>query len=227
MKATLVEYRTLSPDVRHFVFEASEPLHFVPGQFVSFTESIHGQEFTRAYSLASAPGKNNRFELCLNHVPDGAFSSRLFAMKAGESLEMRPPLGAFTLLTPPKESILVATGTGIAPFRSMLQAHLTDTSPPFTLIFGARYEHGLVYRDEFEEMARRFPRFHFIPVLSQPDAAWRGATGRVQATLRQVVGDRRDLNIYLCGLKAMVNETRAMLKEMGFDRKHILSERYD
>jgi len=227
MKATLLDYKELTPDIRHFVFEASEALHFVPGQFVSFTESIHGQEFTRAYSFASAPGNDNRFELCLNHVPDGAFSSRLFEMRPGESLDMRPPLGTFTLRTPPRESVLVATGTGISPFRSILHAHLNAASPPFTLIFGVRYERSLLYREEFEEMARRYPQFHFIPVLSRPDANWTGATGHVQPALKNLVGARRDLDVYLCGLKAMVNETRAMLKEMGFDRKQILSEKYD
>ncbi len=227
MRATLLDYKELTPDIRHFVFEASEPLQFLPGQFVSFTQAIHGQEITRAYSFASAPGEGNRFELCLNHVPDGAFSTRLFEMKPGESLEMRPPLGTFTLKTPPRESFLVATGTGISPFRSMLQAHLNEHSQPFTLIFGVRYEQGLIYRDEFEKMARRYAHFHFVPVLSRPGADWTGETGHVQPVLRKKLGDRRDVDIYLCGLKGMVNETRAMLKEMGFDRKQILSEKYD
>jgi CDP-4-dehydro-6-deoxyglucose reductase len=229
MRATLIDSKELTPDIRHFVFEVPdvEKLDFMPGQFASLTQTINGKEITRAYSFASAPGEGNRFELCLNLVPDGLFSAQLFDMKPGDAVAMRPPLGTFTLRKPARDSIFVATGTGIAPFRSMLQAHLSDTSPSFTLLFGSRYEQGLVYKEEFDEMAGRYPHFHFWPILTRPEQGWKGRRGRVQGHVREAVGDRRDLDIYLCGLQEMVNETRAMLKEMGFDRKQILYEKYD
>jgi CDP-4-dehydro-6-deoxyglucose reductase len=229
MKATLLDTKQLTPDVRHFIFEASEveTLHFLPGQFASLTQTIQGKEITRAYSFASAPGDGNRFELCLNHVPDGQFSEWLFELKPGGAVEMRPPMGTFTLHHPEREAVFVATGTGIAPFRSMLQAHLNESSPAITLVFGTRYERSLLYRAEFEEMARRYPQFHFLPVLSRPEPEWGGLKGRVQEHLRDAVGERRDMDVYLCGLNEMVNETRTMLKEMGFDRKHIFYEKYD
>lgn len=229
MKATLVDTKQLTPDVRHFVFEASEveTLHFLPGQFASLTQTIEGKEITRAYSFASAPGEGNRFELCLNHVPDGQFSEWLFELKPGGAVDMRLPMGTFTLHHPEREAVFVATGTGIAPFRSMLKAHLSESSPEITLVFGTRYERGLLYRAEFEEMARSCPQFHFRPVLSRPGQEWRGLTGHVQAHLKGVVLERRSMDVYLCGLKEMVNETRAMLKEMGFDRKQIFYEKYD
>ena len=229
MKATLVDTKQLTPDVRHFVFEASEVerLDFLPGQFASLSQTIGGREVTRAYSFASAPGQGNRFELCLNHVPDGQFSEWLFELRPGGAVEMRPPMGTFTLHHPEREALFVATGTGIAPFRSMLKAHLHESTPPITLLFGTRYEHGLLYRAEFEEMALDYPQFHFRPVLSRPEPDWQGLVGRVQPHLRDLVGDRRDVDVYLCGLKEMVNETRAMLKEMGLDRKQIFYEKYD
>ncbi len=229
MRATLIDTKELTRDVKHFVFEASdvERLEFMPGQFASLTQTIEGKEITRAYSFASAPGQGNRFELCLNLVPDGRFSAQLFGMKPGEVISMRPPLGTFTLKKPARDSVFVATGTGIAPFRSMLQAHLNDSSSAFTLLFGSRYEAGLVYLEEFEEMARRYPHFRFLPVLTRPEEDWTGRRGRVQAHIREAVGERRDLDIYLCGMQDMVNEVRSMLKEMGFDRKQILYEKYD
>jgi predicted ferric reductase len=76
-------------------------------------------------------------------------------MQPGDRMEMREPLGMFVLRQPPRDSIFIATGTGIAPFRSFLQAHLNESSPAFTLLFGVRYESHLLYREEFEEMARR------------------------------------------------------------------------
>ena len=229
MQARLIESQELAPGVRHFIFEAEdiERLEFTPGQFVSFSDFIHGKEITRAYSLASAPAGSGRFELCLNRVEEGLFSNRLFAMQPGETVEMKPPLGMFTLRQPPRDSVFVATGTGIAPFRSMLKAYLGPASPQFTLLFGVRYESHLLYRQEFEAMARCHPQFRFWPTLSRPDPAWTGRTGHVQAHLQEALGNRREVDVYLCGLKLMVDDVRRILKGMGFDRKQILYEKYD
>ena len=122
MEAKLIDSREIAPGVRHFEFEAVgvERLDFVPGQFTSFTDVIDGKEITRAYSLANAPSGTNRFELCLNRVEPGHLSPRLFDMKPGDRMQMRQPLGMFVLRQPPRDSIFIATGTGIAPFRSIL-----------------------------------------------------------------------------------------------------------
>jgi CDP-4-dehydro-6-deoxyglucose reductase len=230
MEAQLIGSREISPGVRHFEFEALgvERLEFVPGQFTSFTEMIGDKEITRAYSLASAPSGTNRFELCLNRVEHGHLSPRLFAMKPGDRIGMRQPLGMFVLRRQgPRDSIFIATGTGIAPFRSMLQAHLSASSPAFTLLFGVRYESHLLYREEFEQMALTHGNFRFWPTLTRPDAGWKGRQGRVQAHLSEAIGERRDVDFYLCGLKEMVDEVRALLKGQGFDRRQIFYEKYD
>ena len=227
MQARLIRSRELAPEVRHFEFEADAPLEFTPGQFVSFTADIDGKPITRAYSLASAPNGSSRFELCLNRVEHGKLSPRIFAMQLGDTIAMSAPLGTFTLREPARDSILIATGTGITPFRSMLQACLPKAGPAFTLLFGVRYESHLLYRDEFEVMAREHSRFRFWPTLSRPEPAWRGRTGHVQAHLAEAVAGRTDVDFYLCGLQPMVDGVRAMLKEMGFDRKQIRYEKYD
>jgi ferredoxin-NADP reductase len=229
MQARLIESFEIAPEVRHFVFEASgvPKLDFLPGQFVSFNHSIQGKNITRAYSIASAPSDSNRFELCLNLVHEGKFSPHLFEMEPGDAVEMRPPLGQFVIRHPDRDAVLIATGTGIAPFRSILLAQLTETSPSFTLLFGVRHEHSLMYRNEFEELARRFRHFRFLPTLTRPGPQWTGREGRVQAHLEEAIGERRDVDVFLCGLKAMVDETRNTLKEMGFDRKQLLYEKYD
>jgi CDP-4-dehydro-6-deoxyglucose reductase len=229
MIARLVEFREIAPNTRHFVFETPEleELYFVPGQFVSFTETLRGKKITRPYSIASPPD-GNRFEICLNLVDDGFFSPYLFAMQPGDTVEMSAPLGYFVLRNPGKDAIFVATGTGIAPFRSMLHAYLGQgDQKEMTLIFGVRYEQGLMYRSEFEQLEKDHPNFHFRPTLSRPGAAWKGRTGHVQQHLLEAIGDRRDLDVYICGLKLMVDDVRAILKGLGFDRKQIIFEKYD
>jgi CDP-4-dehydro-6-deoxyglucose reductase len=239
MHAKLVESLEIAPGIRHFTFEVPEvdSLDFQPGQFVSLTAELAGKKITRAYSLASAPTAGNRFELCLNEVNNGAFSPHLFAMHPGDAVEMRPPLGTFVWRQDSKDALLIATGTGIAPFRSMLQAYLIEDSPQITLLFGVRNQAQLLYGAEFEDMARRFPQFRFWPTLSQPEgqldsqpdsqSAWQGRTGRVQAHLDEALGQRRDLDVYLCGMKPMVDDVRQRLKDLGFDRKQIRYEKYD
>ncbi len=241
MRARLIERVEVAPGLGSFVFEAQEGetrngggLEFTPGQFVSFTAEIGGKRITRAYSIASAPDRaTRRFELCLNLAPGGIFSPLLFSLHSGDTVEMRPPLGMFVLRQPPRDSLFIATGTGIAPFRSMLRAHLNADSPQFTLLFGVRYESHLMYRAEFEEMACEFPQFRFWPTLSRPEPDWTGRSGHVQMHLeealggREALGHREGIDVYLCGLRLMVDDVRARLKSLGFDRKQIFHEKYD
>lgn len=229
MKARLLETRELAPGVRHFEFDLPEidRFGFVPGQFMSLTAGVHGDDITRAYSIVSPPS-GNRFALCLNEVEGGRFSPHLFALKPGEEVDCQGPYGGFIFRRPLSDSILVATGTGIAPFRSMLLDRLPqEPDREFTLIFGVRHEHGLLYREDWEELAREYPNFDFRPTLTRPGLNWTGATGRVQRHVLEALGDRRDKDIYICGLKEMVNDVRSLLKENGVDRKRIVYERYD
>jgi CDP-4-dehydro-6-deoxyglucose reductase len=229
MQARLVSSVALAEGVNHFVFEAVgvERLAFTAGQFVSFQEEVEGKQITRAYSLASGPRNDNRFELCLNCVEGGRLSPVLFSMRPGDVIEMTPPLGTFVLREPPRDSILIATGTGITPFRSFLQAHLPHGSPEFTLLFGVRHESHILYRAEFEAMAKQYPQFRFWPTLSRPGEGWTGRSGHVQTHFKEAIRERRDVDFYLCGLKQMVDDARETLKEAGFDRKQIRYEKYD
>ena len=202
-------------------------LEFIPGQFVSLSDEVGGKKVTRAYSVASAPD-GNRFELCLNRVNLGTFSPHLFALRSGECIPMKGPLGGFTLRRPIRDAVFVATGTGIAPFRSMFRApQIWEAGRDYTLILGVRYVSGILYREEFEQLEREHPNFRFWPVVSRPEVPWEGRTGHVQPWVSEAIGDRRDLDIYVCGLKEMVNEVRQNLKDLGFDRKQIIYEKYD
>jgi ferredoxin-NADP reductase len=228
MKARLLQSREIAPNTRHFEFESPEwNAAFVPGQFVSVTATIGEDNITRAYSLVSPPG-GNRFALCANLVQGGHLSPFLFALEPGGEIDFKGPYGAFILRRPVADSIFVATGTGIAPFRSILFSQLhANASHRFTLIFGVRYEHALLYHEEFTSLARTFPNFDYRPTLTRPPDHWTGRSGRVQAYALEALGDRRDIDVYVCGLREMVDDVRAKLKEIGLDRKRIIYERYD
>ncbi|HCC58955.1 MAG TPA: oxidoreductase [Solibacterales bacterium] len=228
MTARLVQSLEIAPDTRHFVFEIQErdDFDYQPGQFVSLLHEIDGKSITRAYSLAGLPD-GNRVELCLNLVDDGKLSPHLFAMQPGDSIDLKGPYGTF-VFREPRPTVMVATGTGVAPFRGMLSRRLPqDETHPYTLIFGVREEAKLLYRNDFERLARTHPNFRFLPTLTRPSESWTGRTGRVQSHLFELLGDRREVDVYICGLKAMVDDVRAKLKELGFERKQIIFEKYD
>jgi ferredoxin-NADP reductase len=229
LKARLIETREIAPEIRHFTFDVPEveQLPYLPGQFVSLSRQFGEKKVTRAYSTASPPSAN-RFELCLNRVQDGLFSPFLFTLEPGETVDMKGPLGYFTWRNPVSDSVLVATGTGIAPFRGMLQAYLASGGENhITLVYGVRYEESLLYRAEFGQLEEEYSNFHFLPTLTRPEELWQGRTGRVQQHALEVLGDRRDMDVYICGLKAMVDDVRAQLKDLGFDRHRIIAEKYD
>lgn len=229
MKARLIESREIAPEIRHFVFEVPEfeRLEFQPGQFFSLSHPLGDRVITRAYSVA-APPSGNRFELCLNRVQEGRFSPFLFDLSPGDLVDCKGPYGNFTWRTPVTDSVLIATGTGIAPFRAMLRDRTAlDRTPDVILLFGVRHERNLLYREEFEQMARECGNFRFWPTLSRPEPSWPGRVGHVQNHLDEAIAGRTELTFYVCGLKAMVDDVRQMLKGRGFDRKQIVYEKYD
>ncbi len=235
-RARLARVETLTDTTKHFEFEVlgPKPFSFTAGQFISLYLACNGAEDNRAYSIASAPVRN-RFDLCLNRVPGGHFSNYLCDLAPGAAIEFEGPFGFFVLHQPPRDSLFVATGTGIAPIRGMLRhlfaqglpASQAGTDRNVWLLFGVRYPETILYRREFEALAARHPNFHFWPTLSRPPAEWPGLRGHLQEHLDTLLAQHPGLHAYICGLKAMVDDVRQRLKARGFDRKQIRYEKYD
>lgn len=186
-----------------FVLEDVADFLFVPGQFISaVAEDRSGREQTRAYSLASAPA-GNRFELCLNRVEGGFFSNRLADLPdvpVGSQVRVFGPNGFFTLREPITDFIFIATGTGIAPMRSMLQWLFPQEGPhagedrsqgkQIWLVYGTRHATELYYCGEFEALAARHANFHYLPTLSRGSEEWTGLRGYVQDHVARIVEER-------------------------------------
>jgi ferredoxin-NADP reductase len=234
LQASLTRSTLLSEFTKHLEFEIRgvPRLGFVPGQWLSLKASKpDGEEITRAYSLASPPADDARFAFCLNRVQDGFMSNHLCDMAEGDEIAFQGPFGSFILRPPLRDTVFIATGTGIAPFRSMLHWLLVDRSRhegrQFWLLFGVRNEQDIYYREEFERLAAERPNFHFLRTLSRGGPDWKGLRGYVQQHLPEIVGKRTDMHAYICGLDKMVSANRELLKSLGWDRKQILYEKYD
>jgi ferredoxin-NADP reductase len=230
--AHLLESRPLSDYTRHLEFEISAPrFAFVPGQWISLKQTKpDGEEITRAYSIASPPD-GNRFALCLNRVQDGFMSNYLCDLKEGAEIRGQGPFGSFILRPPLRDTLFIATGTGIAPYRAILHWLFADPERhrnlQFWLLFGSRSESDLYYHDEFLQLAVTHANFSYLPTLSRASATWQGLRGYVQEHVSRIVENRTDMHAYICGLDKMVSANRERLKALGWDRKSILYEKYD
>lgn len=215
-------------DVRVIRLELVHPseIHFQAGQFVSFEVPKAGLPFpvTRPYSIASPPSNPCAIDLLFNLVPDGPGSTFLFSLRNGDPVSFRGPAGTFLLREyPGRRLLLVATGTGIAPLRSMIHARLPSPTP-VTLIWGLRNERDLYYQDELAALAAQFPEFSYSVTLSQPSPEWRGARGRVQSAVEAATTNVDDLAVYVCGNHEMIQSVKALIRSRGICPIH--SEQY-
>jgi len=187
----------------------------------------------RAYSIASASVERRYVEFYLTLITSGQLTPRLFALQHGSRVFLGPKAsGVFTLdrVAPEKAVVLIATGTGLAPYVSMLRTLLVgDERRRFVVLHGARFSWDLGYRGELESLARLRPNFTYIPSITRPDQDphFIGYTGRIQALLEQGVLERESgvaldpakAEVFLCGNPDMVKLATLLLKDKGFATK--------
>lgn len=214
-----------------------EQFGFLPGQFVTLDLPIHEKPNRRwrSYSIASAPDDGNELELLIVQLDGGAGTTYLFdQVEVGSELLLRGPQGVFTL--PPeldKDLYFICTGTGIAPFRSMLH-HIRRYGLPHRniyLVYGTRERRDLLYASELQGLEAELEGFRFLPTLSREQ--WDGCCGYVHAVYEDLVythqaqnGQLPAAHFYLCGWKAMVDEAKERILKLGFDKKDVTLELY-
>jgi ferredoxin-NADP reductase len=164
-------------------------------------------------------------------VQDGFMSNFLCDMQEGDEISCQGPFGDFILRPPLRDTIFIATGTGVAPFRSMLHWLLAEPvrhqGRQLWLLFGNRTKEDIYYHEEFVKLDAQHPNFQYLPTLSRGADDWRGLRGYVQEHVPEIVEGRSDMHAYICGLDKMIKANRELLKGMGWDRKSILYEKYD
>jgi glycine betaine catabolism B len=233
--ATVIRIEQQTHNTRRFFIQMpdTEIFHFEPGQFVTMDLPIHEKPARRlrSYSIASWPNGTNVFELCIVLLEGGAGTTYLFnEIKEGSQITVRGPVGVFTLHEHALENdlYLICTGTGIAPFRSMIQhINLHKLSHKnIYLIFGCRTKADLLYFEELKELSDNMQGFHYIPTLSREQ--WEGANGYVHAVYENILQANANpsANFMLCGWKAMIDDAKIKIVALGYDKKAVHSELY-
>jgi len=219
--AKVLAVRQLTHDVRQIDLRLIEPaeIRFKAGQFVSFEvpDARTGRLVTRPYSIASSPSSTQTISLLLNLVPHGPGSTYLFGLQEGDKTSFAGPAGNFYLRDDPARDVLfVATGTGIAPFRSMLYANAERPQPAGSVLYwGLRSQRDLYYQDELARMTRDLPSASSVITLSRPDPGWDGPSGRVTALVEREIQDVKRLAVYLCGNSGMITEITRIIQSKG------------
>jgi glycine betaine catabolism B len=220
-------------NTRRFVIQVPEleKFDFIPGQFITFDLPIADKpnKRVRSYSIASWPDGTNIFELVIVLLEGGLGTTYLFnKVDIGTELTLRGPQGVFTLDDDDlqKDLVMICTGTGIAPFRSMAH-HIKNHNIPHKniyLIYGTRKQIDLLYYEEMKKLDKEMENFHYIPTLSREQ--WEGRTGYVHPIYEEICANRQPVSFLLCGWKNMLDEAKQRILALGYDKKSIHLESY-
>lgn len=250
LNATLVAREDISPGLGVFRIETDgERFSFTAGQYCALglppdaprvpeaepekplDEKERSRLIRRSYSIASAPEDEGYLDFYLALVPEGVLTPRVFAMGVGDRIWVGPKAtGLFTLAGVPAgaDVFLLCTGTGLAPFMSMLKSDLLAPGrvERVVLAHGVRYVEDLGYRAEVERIAAENPRLRYVPSVTRrtEESGWTGAKGHMQEQLVSgdltersgVPLDPENAHVFLCGNPAMIEEAVELLTDRGF-----------
>jgi benzoate/toluate 1,2-dioxygenase reductase subunit len=204
--------------------EAPSKLAFLPGQYVNL--KVPGSEQTRAYSFSSLP-KDGEVSFLIRNVPGGLMSSFLTGLaKAGDSMTLAGPLGSFYLREIKRPLLLLAGGTGLAPFTAMLEKIANEGSAhPLHLIYGVTNDFDLVEMDRLEALAARIPNFTYSACVANPDSQY-PQKGYVTQHIEPKHLNEGEVDIYLCGPPPMVEAVSGYIREQGIQPANFYYEKF-
>lgn len=214
----------------------------IPEQYQPYWSEFIQDEYkhtgaTRHYSLANDDSQNDELTFTVRwqtapavNLPSGTASSHLSSLAVGDKITATGPFEEFKM--PPdsnKAKVFIGAGSGMAPLKAMVFEHLCKYKKPQTIsyFFGARGEVDLLYFDHLTQLESEYRQFSFIPVLSRPGQQWQGKTGYVQQHLSEFLNDQvslKDIEFYLCGPKAMMDDVLALLASFDICQQNIFKD---
>lgn len=234
-EAPVIQIKDLSPNTKSFLLALDDPksFDFRAGQFITLDLPIGEKrnQRWRSYSIANDPSGSRLLELCVVKLENGLASEFLFhELKIGDFIKFKGPEGGFVLPDPiDHDMVMICTGTGIAPFRSMLWDLFRSNKPhkKLHLIFGTRTEEGILYKNELEFFSRNLDGFEYSVALSREksDAFYQGYVHRIYQEKYSETKD--DIKFYLCGWTAMIDEAVVnLVAKMKYKPEQVKYELY-
>lgn len=238
--ARVEKLRNVTYDIKELLLSlGDQTIEFKAGQYVQLVVPPYGdiaESEQRAYSMASRPRDNKHVELLIRLVPGGIATTWVHKfLKEGDTIEVVGPFGEFGIHDTPAAMICVAGGSGMAPFKSIIY-HMKETGTypekEIWYFFGARTTKDMFYLDELYALAEEWPRFHFIPALSEPkpEENWKGETGLITEVLdrhlKGGISKDKGWEGYLCGSPGMINACIDVMKKHGITDDHIYFDKF-
>lgn len=226
-RAVVRGVRPLSADVLHVELELPEAgaLDYRPGQYLKL---VAGDGLARSFSMASVPSAG-RVDLHVRRIPGGAFTDGVLPrLQAGDGVEVELPLGSFFYRPRDYRPLLmVATGTGLAPIKAILESLMDDPDcPPVSLYWGMRQPDDLYLHADIPAWGERLYDFQYVPVLSRAGDGWQGRRGYVHDAALADLGDLSEHAVYLCGSPNMIRDARAAFVAHGASPNHLYSDSF-
>jgi NAD(P)H-flavin reductase len=231
----LSRWEEVAPGLAIVGVETDQRFSFEPGQYATLgLMGPEGKLVQRPMSVSSSADQLDEYEFFIRLVEGGAFTTLLWQRKLGDPINIKGPKGRFLLQPDAKRCVFVASGTGLAPFMSMLDTlRDRDQTRDVILLHGASYDHDLAWRDELEGLERgdHFP-LRYIATVSRPQHCpdWRGCTGRVETILEGQLDTFRltpeTATLYLCGNPEMITRAEEIAVARGFPEQQIRKELY-
>lgn len=224
-KAQLSTVNRLSETTLGFTLavDPASPLSFLPGQYVNIL--VPGTDQKRSYSFSSVPGSNEASFL-VRDIPRGAMSTFLREAEPGIGMEFTGPSGSFYLRDVKRPLLMLAGGTGLAPFLSMLgRVAQTGSNHPIHMVYGVTNDADLVEVERLEEYARQIPSFTFSCCVANEESA-HPHKGYVTRYIEPAHLNGGDVDVYLCGPPPMVDAVRHYLTEQAVSPANFYFEKF-
>lgn len=211
-----------------------EPFPFEPGQYATLgLMGPEGKLIQRPMSISSSPDDTSEYEFFIRLVEGGGFTPLLWERKVGDKINIKGAKGKFLLQDDGKTCVFVATGTGLAPFMSMLDTMQLRNQPrDVVLLHGVSYDHDLAWRDELQGLASDAFPLRYAATVSRPKECpdWRGLIGRAEAVLEGHLDEHEltpdNATLYLCGNPDMITAAEELATQRGFPPEQIRKELY-
>jgi len=232
--ATVISNEYIAKETRKTVFTIGSKfdIQFSTGQFFNIKVPAKNPDekmVMRAYSIASSSSRLPEFELCVKVVENGKGSGYIDKMKAGDKIKMMGPFGHFGKKSEESKTIMIATGTGIAPMKAVCD-ELSEEHFEYgaLLIFGVSQAEYASYDEYFTEMNEEHENFEYKLYVSRPNKNFTGNIGRVTAWLEtQDVSDFENTEVLICGNPAMVKEVKkTLIDDFGIEKGDVVVEAY-
>jgi CDP-4-dehydro-6-deoxyglucose reductase len=221
-EAQVSEILDISETKRRLILQIdpNENFEWIPGQFITLDLPIGKRrlERWRSYSIANTCSDQNQLELCIGKLENGSASHYFFdEIEKGTILKFKGPEGSFVLPgNLNRKIVMICTGTGVVPFRSMLKS-LRESKKAFSyihLIFGGRYQDEILYKDEFRQMTESYSNFRYSIALSREED-WAGHKGYVHKLYKEELEETKTDDLFMiCGWTNMIDEAVANISEL-------------